>query len=251
MGWDVRRADRQRVDGTLCPARRRGGRTGRRCVPTSVLHGPPADRSGIPSPAVRYDYDPLSSEAVGPAGAVAQSVHLPPGVRRLPLGGAGAGVGRVLPRVWTAVAVCGRVLRPCRRDRRDRGLPSDLGGVVAEGPPVAGVPSGGDDWLAFAAGLRPCPAAVPDAAAGCFVQPVVELAVPAAEPADTAVAADMGLSGAIMTARGMLIRRTRRLRWTGQSRADFVRQHLTGSFYLYHNFSVIVAQPLSFTLCER
>jgi len=40
---------------------------------------------------------------------------------------------------------------------------------------------------------------------------------------------------------------TRRLRWTGQSRAAFERQHLTGSFYLFHSFSVIVAQPLSFT----
>jgi len=43
-------------------------------------------------------------------------------------------------------------------------------------------------------------------------------------------------------------RRTMRLRWTGQSRAAFARQYLTGSFYLYHSFSVIVAQPLSFTL---
>jgi hypothetical protein len=38
------------------------------------------------------------------------------------------------------------------------------------------------------------------------------------------------------------------LRWTGQSRAAFARQYLTGSFYLSHSFSVIVAQPLSFTL---
>jgi len=38
------------------------------------------------------------------------------------------------------------------------------------------------------------------------------------------------------------------LRWTGQSRAAFEKQYLTGIFYLYHNFSVIVAQPLSFTL---
>jgi hypothetical protein len=37
-----------------------------------------------------------------------------------------------------------------------------------------------------------------------------------------------------------------RWRWTGQSRAVFEKQYLTGSFYLYHNFSVIVAQPLSF-----
>jgi len=36
--------------------------------------------------------------------------------------------------------------------------------------------------------------------------------------------------------------------WTGQSRAAFERQYLSGSFYLYHSFSVIVAQPLSFTL---
>jgi len=43
--------------------------------------------------------------------------------------------------------------------------------------------------------------------------------------------------------------RTMRWRWTGQSRAVFERQYLTGSFYLYHSFSVIVAQPLSFTLC--
>jgi hypothetical protein len=28
----------------------------------------------------------------------------------------------------------------------------------------------------------------------------------------------------------------------------FEKQYLTGSFYLCHNFSVIVAQPLSFTL---
>ena len=202
MEWDFRRADRQRVNGTLCPARRRGDRTGGRCVPTSVRHGPPADRSGIPGPAVCHDYDPRPSEAVGSAGAVAQSVHLPPGVRRLPLGGAGAGVGRVLPRAWAAEAVCGRVLRPHRRGRRDRGLPPDLGGVVAAGPPGAAVPSGGDDRLAFAAGLHPCPAAVPDAAVGFFVQPVVELAVPATEPADTAAATDMGLPGAIMTARG-------------------------------------------------
>jgi len=39
-----------------------------------------------------------------------------------------------------------------------------------------------------------------------------------------------------------------RLRWTGQSRAAFGRQYLIGSFYLYQSFSVIVAQPLSFTL---
>jgi hypothetical protein len=39
---------------------------------------------------------------------------------------------------------------------------------------------------------------------------------------------------------------TRRWRWTGQSRAAFGRQYLTGSFYLYHSFWVIVAQPLSF-----
>jgi len=38
------------------------------------------------------------------------------------------------------------------------------------------------------------------------------------------------------------------LRWTGQSRVAFERQYLSGSFYLYHNFSVIVAQPLSSTL---
>ena len=45
---------------------------------------------------------------------------------------------------------------------------------------------------------------------------------------------------------------TMRLRWTGQSRAAFERQYLTGSFYLYHSFSVIVAQPLSFTLaCKK
>ena len=42
-----------------------------------------------------------------------------------------------------------------------------------------------------------------------------------------------------------------RLRWTGQSRAVFERQYLTGSFYLHHSFSVIVAQPLSFTLDGR
>jgi len=41
--------------------------------------------------------------------------------------------------------------------------------------------------------------------------------------------------------------RTCHWRWTGQSRAVFERQHLTGSFYFYHSFSVIVAQPLSFT----
>ena len=41
---------------------------------------------------------------------------------------------------------------------------------------------------------------------------------------------------------------TKRWRWTGQIRAVFERQYLTDSFYLYHNFSVIVAQPLSFTL---
>jgi hypothetical protein len=40
----------------------------------------------------------------------------------------------------------------------------------------------------------------------------------------------------------------KRLRWTGQSRAVFERHYLTGSFYLYHSFSVIVAQPLSFPL---
>lgn len=110
VGWDIRRADCQRVDGTLCPARRRGDWTGGRCVPTSVRHGPSADRSGIPGPAVRHDYDPRSSEAVGPAGAVAQSVRLPPGVGQLSLGGAEAGMGRVLPRAWTAAALCGRVL---------------------------------------------------------------------------------------------------------------------------------------------
>jgi len=37
----------------------------------------------------------------------------------------------------------------------------------------------------------------------------------------------------------------RRLSWTGQSRAAFESQYLTDSFYLYHSFSVIVAQPLS------
>jgi hypothetical protein len=41
---------------------------------------------------------------------------------------------------------------------------------------------------------------------------------------------------------------TWRLRWTGQSRAAFERQHLTDSFYLYHSFSVIVARPLSSTI---
>ena len=41
---------------------------------------------------------------------------------------------------------------------------------------------------------------------------------------------------------------TRCLRWTEQSRAAFEGQHLTGSFYLYHSFSVIIAQPLSLTL---
>jgi len=39
-----------------------------------------------------------------------------------------------------------------------------------------------------------------------------------------------------------------RWRWTGQSRAAFEEQYLTDIFYLYHSFSVIVAQPLSFTL---
>lgn len=70
--------------------------------------------------------------------------------------------------------------------------------MVAAGPPGAAVPPGSDDRLAVAAGLRPCPAAVPDAAAGFFIQSVVELAVPAAEPADTAAAADMGLPGVIV-----------------------------------------------------
>jgi hypothetical protein len=37
--------------------------------------------------------------------------------------------------------------------------------------------------------------------------------------------------------------------WAGQ--AAFGRQYLTGSFYLYHSFSVIAAQPLSFTLGNR
>ena len=41
---------------------------------------------------------------------------------------------------------------------------------------------------------------------------------------------------------------TRRWRWTGQVMPLFERQYLTGSFYLYRSFSVIVAQPLSFTL---
>jgi len=31
----------------------------------------------------------------------------------------------------------------------------------------------------------------------------------------------------------------------------FERQYLTGSFYLYHSFSVIVAQPLSFALANE
>ena len=31
----------------------------------------------------------------------------------------------------------------------------------------------------------------------------------------------------------------------------FERQYLTDSFYLYHGFSVIVAQPLSFTLSQN
>ena len=44
---------------------------------------------------------------------------------------------------------------------------------------------------------------------------------------------------------------TRRWRWTGQSRAAFEKQYLTGSFYLYHIFSVIIAQPLSFGREER
>jgi len=39
---------------------------------------------------------------------------------------------------------------------------------------------------------------------------------------------------------------------TGQSRAVFKKQYLTGSFYLYHSFSVIVAQPLSFAFaCDE
>jgi len=43
----------------------------------------------------------------------------------------------------------------------------------------------------------------------------------------------------------------KRLSWTGQSRAAFERQYLTESFYLYHSFSVIVAQPLSSTLVRQ
>ena len=43
----------------------------------------------------------------------------------------------------------------------------------------------------------------------------------------------------------------RRLRWTGQSHAAFERQYLFGSLYLYHSFSVIVAQPLSFTIAHE
>jgi len=42
-----------------------------------------------------------------------------------------------------------------------------------------------------------------------------------------------------------------RLRWTGQSRAAFERLYLTDSFCLYHSFSVIVAQPLSFTFAFK
>ncbi|MCD4812045.1 hypothetical protein K8R14_05665, partial [bacterium] len=37
-------------------------------------------------------------------------------------------------------------------------------------------------------------------------------------------------------------------RWTGQVMPLLESQYLTGSFYLYQSFSVIVAQPLSFTL---
>jgi hypothetical protein len=37
--------------------------------------------------------------------------------------------------------------------------------------------------------------------------------------------------------------------WAGH--AAFERQYLTDSFYLYHSFSVIVAQPLSFTLWKK
>jgi hypothetical protein len=41
------------------------------------------------------------------------------------------------------------------------------------------------------------------------------------------------------------------LSWTGQSRAAFEGQYLSGSFYLYHSFSVIVAQPLSPALYDK
>ena len=37
--------------------------------------------------------------------------------------------------------------------------------------------------------------------------------------------------------------------WAGQ--AAFRNAYLTDGFYLYHSFSVIVAQPLSFTFCIK
>ena len=40
-------------------------------------------------------------------------------------------------------------------------------------------------------------------------------------------------------------------RWTEQSRAAFERQYLADSFYFYHSFSVIVAQPVNFTFGEK
>jgi len=64
---------------------------------------------------------------------------------------------------------------------------------TADAPGYA-IPAGGEDRVPVFAGFSAIPVAVFDAAPEPFTQRVMELAIPAAEPADAAVKADMGVS---------------------------------------------------------
>jgi hypothetical protein len=61
--------------------------------------------------------------------------------------------------------------------------------------PGHAIPAGGEDHVPVFAGFGKVPVAVFDTASEPFPQRVMELAIPYPDPADPAVATDMGVSG--------------------------------------------------------
>ncbi len=64
--------------------------------------------------------------------------------------------------------------------------------------PGYAIPAGGEDRVPVFAGFGAIPVAVLDVAPEPFTQRVMELAIPAAERANAAVATDMGVSGSAL-----------------------------------------------------
>ena len=70
--------------------------------------------------------------------------------------------------------------------------------MVTAAAPGYAIPAGGEDRVPVFTGFGAIPVAVFDAASEPFTQRIMELAIPAAERANAAVATDMGVSGSAL-----------------------------------------------------